>query len=138
MRYKKFQISGAVELDDMYTLWITDTAIIDGSVLKRKRVNMGELQSVPSIDTYDFIKVSPELYQRVDEGKYIDARRGNATMYYYVLPESHPSFNFDVIYKAGERDGPVSMFNSTDERENKARIMLQKYLPEFVKRNTYE
>lgn len=141
MRYKKFQISGAVELDDLHNLWVTDIRIVDGSILKLRRVPAITMQTVPGSgdeDIYEYLRISSNLYQRVDKGKSIDEDYGNATVYYYILPESHPSFNFDVMYKAGYQDTDLSIFDGHAYRSKDARALLTKYLPDFVESNTYE
>ena len=138
MRYKKFQISGAVDLEEIDTLWIADVDIGDGSILQKDRVEEWELESTGRFKGhYEYIKVGKYLYQRVDAGSDVDAEYGQATTYYYVLPESHPSFNFDVIYKAGRNDMALAMFMNT-KRDDESRTILHRYLPEFVNRNTYE
>jgi hypothetical protein len=139
MRYKKFQISGAIELDEIDTLWITDIDIVDGSILEHDRVPEEALEGPGHHKgLYEFLKVDKYLYKRVDAGSDIDEDYGNATRYYYVLPETHPGFNFDVIYKASEDDIYMAFFNGPEEREDDARTVLHRYLPEFVNRNTYE
>jgi len=139
MRYKKFQISGAVELDEIDTLWIRDVDIGDGSILQKDRVEEWELESTGHHKgLYEYLKVGKYLYQRVDAGSDEDADYGQATTYFYVLPETHPGFNFDVIYKASEDDIYMAFFNGPEEREDDARTVLHRYLPEFVNRNTYE
>lgn len=143
MRYKKFQISGAVDLDEIDTLWITDVVIVDGSILQYERVKEEDLVSYGHFKGYyEYIKVGKYLYQRVDAGSDIEAGDlveygNNATTYYYILPEAHPSFNFDVIYKAGRNDMDLAMFMNT-KRDDESRTILHRYLPEFVNRNTYE
>lgn len=138
MRYKKFQISGAVELEEIDTLWITDVDIGDGSILQKDRVKEEELESTGRFKgLYEYLKVDKYLYQRVDAGSNVDADYGQATTYFYVLPESHPSFNFDIIYKASRWDRDIALFTHGD-REDEGRTVLHRQLPEFVNRNTYE
>jgi hypothetical protein len=138
MRYKKFQISGAVDLDEIDMLWITDVDIVDGSILQKDRVKEEDLESTGRFKVlYEYIKVGKYLYQRVDAGSNEDADYGQATTYYYVLPETHPSFNFDILYKAGRYDKDIALFTDND-RADEGRTVLHRQLPEFVNRNTYE
>lgn len=138
MRYKQFQISGAVDLDEIDMLWITDVDIGDGRILQKDRVQEWELEATGHHKgLYEYLKVDKYLYKRVDAGSDIDEDYGGATTYYYVLPETHPGFNFDVMYKGCEDDIDMAFFNGTEEREDGARTVLHRYLPEFVNRNTY-
>jgi hypothetical protein len=138
MRYKKFQISGAVDLDEINTLWIADVDIVDGSVLQHDRVREEDLESTGRFaGFYDYLKVDKYLYQRVDRDSDVDAVYGQATTYFYVLPETHPSFNFDVIYKATRWDNDITFFTN-NHRDDEGRTVLHRQLPEFVNRNTYE
>jgi hypothetical protein len=138
MRYKKFQISGAVDLDEINTLWIADVDIVDGSVLQHDRVREEDLESTGlGQGLYDYLKVDKYLYQRVDKDSDVDADYGQATTYFYVLPETHPSFNFDVIYKATRWDNAIAFFTN-NHRDDEGRTVLHRQLPEFVNRNTYE
>jgi hypothetical protein len=138
MRYKKFQISGAVDLDEINTLWIADVDIVDGSVLQHDRVREEDLESTGRFaGFYDYLKVDKYLYQRVDRDSDVDADYGQATTYFYVLPETHPSFNFDVIYKATRWDNAIAFFTN-NHRGDEGRTILHRQLPEFVNRNTYE
>jgi len=137
MRYKKFQISGAVDLEEIETLWITDVDIGDGSILQHDRVQEEDLESRGQHKgLYEYLKVGKYLYQRVDAGRNVDAEYGQATTYYYVLPETHPSFNIDVLYKMGQ-DTDIDVFDDI-ERGDEGRTVLHRQLPEFVNRNTYE
>lgn len=137
MRYKKFQISGAVDLDEIDMLWITDVDIGDGSILQKDRVEEWELESIGHHKgLYEYLKVDKYLYQRVDAGSNVDEDYGQATTYFYVLPETHPGFNFDIIYEAGRNDEDLVMFIDGD-RDDESRTILHRYLPEFVNRNTY-
>ena len=136
MRYKKFQISGAIDLDEIETLWITDVGINDGSILQHDRVKQRDLEVNSRFNIiHEYLKVDKYLYQRVDAGKNVDENYGQATTYYYVLPESHPSFNIDVLYKAGQ-DNDMDVFDNI-ERGDMGRAIVRCQLPEFVKRNTY-
>ena len=137
MRYKKFQISGAIDLDEIETLWITDIGIVDGSILQKDRVQEWELESVGRFKgLYEYMKVGKYLYQRVDAGSNVDEDYGQATTYFYVLPETHHSFNIDILYKANQ-NSDMDVFNNI-ERGDVGRAIIQHQLPEFVHRNTYE
>ena len=48
---------------------------------------------------YDFLKLSDNLYRRVDKGKNDNALHGNQGTYLQVLPETHPGYNFDIYYR---------------------------------------
>ena len=138
MRYKKFQISGAVDLDEIDMLWIRDINIVDGSILQKDRVKEEDLESHGRFKgLYEYLKVDKYLYRRVDTDSNIDEDYGNATTYCYVLPESHPSFNFDILYNASRYDKAIAMFTDND-RGDEGRTVLHRYLSEFVNRNTYE
>lgn len=140
MRYKKFQISGAADLDEMDMLWLTDIKIVDGSILQKDRVAEEELESTGRFKGhYEYMKVDKYLYQRVDAGSNEDKDYGQATIYYYVLPETHPGFNFDILYKIGKNDIDLNLINSDNfDNYESIRIIVQQYLPEFDSRNTYE
>jgi len=149
MRYKKFQIQGAVDLDEVETLHIADVKIVDGSILKYDRVPENALNSHWSpagtdedddVSRYEFIKVAQYLYRMVDGGSNTDAQYGNATRYYYILPESHPSFNFDVLNTARRKDVELYYFIAGDKEaaRDMTRTILHKCLPDFVNLNIYD
>ena len=149
MRYKKFQISGAVDLQEIEMLHIADVKIVDGSILKHDRVPENALNNHWStigmdeeddVSRYEFIKVAQYLYRMVDGGSNTDAQYGNATRYYYILPESHPSFNFDVLNKARKKYVELYYYIPGDKEgaRDMTRTILHKCLPDFVNLNTYD
>lgn len=104
MRYKYYQIeSYEIEEDpDSLTIYLPSITVTSGSPPSDDRLDYKKLggfwERSANSKYYDFLKINDALYRRVGKGNIVDPIHGNQGPYLFVLPETHPGYNFDIYY----------------------------------------
>lgn len=104
MRYKYYQIECA-DIEDspeFLHLAIASVTVSSNFPTDKPRLSYSEVgqfwANSANSNVYDFLKLTDNLYRRVDKGTNTDVIHGNQGAYVQILPETHPGYNFDIYY----------------------------------------